>query len=97
VAALADAGIKVMPCLFNRWHDTRWDYGGTYTEDLAAAGLGWMGWSLREGKAISTRRDRYDGNGLDGQGFHAWFTKDGKLRAGLEFMLELPKVKAPWQ
>jgi len=28
-----------------------------YVEDLAAAGLGWMGWSLREGKAISTRRD----------------------------------------
>jgi len=239
VAAIASAGMKVMPCLFNRWHDTRWDYGGTYTEDLmrgdwgpkleyvrrlvkplagdprvliwdlcnepqafntsdpvnakeyqwlsavaavvresgarqpitigtmigeniatyaplcdvlcahpycwtrpelakliasykplverfrkpvlvnecipgclddrrrgalaqfyvedlAAAGLGWMGWALREGKAISTRRDRYDGNGLDGQGFHPFFTKDGKLRAGLEFLREPPKIKAPW-
>jgi len=67
-----------------------------YVEDLAAAGLGWMGWSLREGKAISTRRDRYDANGLDRQGFHAWFTKDGKLRGGLEFLLDPPKLKAPW-
>ena len=23
-----------MPCLFNRWHDDRFDYGGTYTENL---------------------------------------------------------------
>jgi hypothetical protein len=67
-----------------------------YVEDLSAAGLGWMGWSLREGRAISTRRDRYDGNGLDGQGFHAWFTKEGRLRAGLEFLLEPPKIKPPW-
>jgi hypothetical protein len=67
-----------------------------YVEDLAAAGLGWMGWALREGKAISTRRDRYDANGLDRQGFHPFFTKDGKLRPGLEFMREPPKIKAPW-
>jgi hypothetical protein len=67
-----------------------------YIEDLAAAGLGWMGWALREGKAISTRRDRYDRNGLDGQGFHPFFTKEGKLRAGLEFLREPPKIKAPW-
>ena len=26
-----------------------------YTEQLSAAGLGWMGWALREGKAISPR------------------------------------------
>lgn len=67
-----------------------------YVEDLSAAGLGWMGWSLREGKAISTRRDRHDANGLDGQGFHAWFTKDGNLRPGLEFLLDPPKLKTPW-
>ena len=43
----------------------------------SAAGFGWMGWALREGKAISTRRDRYDANGLDGQGFHPFFTQGG--------------------
>ena len=55
-----------------------------YTEMLPAAGFGWMGWALREGKAISTRRDRYDSNGLNGEGFHSFFTKAGKLhRAGV--------------
>jgi len=68
-----------------------------YTTRLAEAGLGWMGWALREGKAISTRRDRYDGNGLDGQGFHPFFTRAGKLRAGLEFLLQPPKVLPPWE
>jgi len=68
-----------------------------YTELLPAAGLGWMGWSVREGKAIATRRDRIDGNGIDGQGFHAWFTRDGRLRPGLDFLLDPPKLKAPWQ
>ena len=34
VAAIDEAGMKVMPCLFNRWHDVSWDYGGTYTEHL---------------------------------------------------------------
>ena len=34
VKAIAEAGMKTMPCLFNRWHDDQWDYGGTYTEDL---------------------------------------------------------------
>ena len=38
VKAIGEAGMKVMPCLFNRWHDGRFDYGGTYTENLAAAG-----------------------------------------------------------
>ena len=56
----------------------------------------WMGWGMREGKAISTRRDRYDGNGLNGEGFHAWFNADGTLRAGLEFLLEPPRFPAPW-
>ncbi|NBV20450.1 MAG: twin-arginine translocation signal domain-containing protein [Proteobacteria bacterium] len=67
-----------------------------YTESLAEAGFGWQGWALREGKAISTRRDRYDGNGINGQGFHPYFTKEGKLRGGLEFMTEKPKHRAPW-
>jgi hypothetical protein len=68
-----------------------------YTEILAAAGLGWMGWALREGKAISTRRDRYDGNGLNGEGFHPFFTKDGKLRGGLQFLTEPPPLPPPWR
>jgi len=63
---------------------------------MEEAGYGWMGWGMREGAAVSTRRDRYDGNGIDGQGFHAWFTRDGKLRPGLEFLTEKPKLRAPW-
>jgi hypothetical protein len=63
---------------------------------LSAAGFGWMGWALREGKAISTRRDRYDGNGIDGQGFHPFFTKDGQLRPGLDFLTETPTRLPPW-
>ncbi len=68
-----------------------------YTEMLSAAGCGWMGWVIREGKAISTRRDRYDGNGINGGGFHPFFTKESRLRGGLEFLTEKPKVRAPWQ
>lgn len=67
-----------------------------YTTDLAEAGFGWMGWALREGKAISTRRDRYDANGINAQGFHPFFTKEGKLREGLEFLTEAPARRAPW-
>jgi hypothetical protein len=66
-----------------------------YTRLLSEAGFGWMGWALREGKAISTRRDRYDGNGIDGQGFHPFFTSEGKLRGGLEFLIEEPKRLRP--
>ena len=60
------------------------------------AGYGWMGWGMREGRAISTRRDRFDGNGLDCQGFHAWFTSAGELRPGLEFLREKPRFAPPW-
>jgi hypothetical protein len=67
------------------------------TELLSAAGFGWMGWALREGKAISTRRDRYDGNGINREGFHPFFTKDGKLRGHLEFLTEKPSLHAPWE
>lgn len=67
-----------------------------YCEMLAAAGFGWMGWVVREGLAIATRRDRYDSNGVDGQGFHPFFTKSGKLRGGLEFLTAEPAVRAPW-
>ncbi len=49
------------------------------------------------GRAIATRRDRIDGNGIDGQAFHAWFTCAGKLRGGLEFLLDPPKLRAPWE
>ena len=55
------------------------------------------GLGLCEGKAISTRRDRYDGNGIDGQGFHPFFTKDGQLRPGLDFLTETPTKLPPWQ
>lgn len=68
-----------------------------YTAQLSAAGFGWMGWVIREGRAISTRRDRYDGNGINGQGFHPFFTKEGKLRGGLDFLTEKPKLRAPWE
>jgi hypothetical protein len=68
-----------------------------FTEILAEADMGWLGWALREGLAISTRRDRYDANGLDQQGFHPFFTKAGKLRDGLEFLKEEPKVWPPWK
>ncbi|MCX6031591.1 MAG: hypothetical protein NT169_20105 [Chloroflexi bacterium] len=68
-----------------------------YTERLSAAGFGWMGWALREGSAISTRRDRYDRNGINYQGFHPFFRKDGTLRGGLEFLTEKPAIVAPWE
>ena len=68
-----------------------------YTEQLADAGFGWMGWALREGQAISTRRDRYDANGINGEGFHPFFTSQGQLRAGLEFLTEQPALRAPWE
>jgi hypothetical protein len=68
-----------------------------YTRTLSEAGLGWMGWALREGRAVSTRRDRYDDNGLDGQGYHPFFTREGKLRPGLDFLAEKPAVLPPWK
>jgi hypothetical protein len=68
-----------------------------FTEILSESDMGWMGWALREGKAISTRKDRYDSNGINGQGFHPFFTKEGRLRPGCEFMTEKPKLSAPWQ
>ncbi len=68
-----------------------------FTEQLSAAGFGWMGWALCEGIAISTRRDRYDDNGIGGQGFHPFFTREGKLRGGLEFLTEKPRIRAPWE
>jgi hypothetical protein len=76
---------------------TRADVAKYYTTLLSEAGFGWMGWALREGIAISTRRDRYDGNGINGQGFHPYFTKEGRLRGGLEFLTEKPKLRAPWE
>ncbi len=76
---------------------TRAEVARYYTELLSAAGLGWMGWALREGRAISTRRDRYDGNGIKKEGFHPFFMRSGKLRAGLEFLTEKPRLRAPWE
>jgi hypothetical protein len=68
-----------------------------YTRMLSEAGLGWMGWALREGKAVSTRRDRYDDNGLGGEGFHPYFTREGKLRPGLDFLTQKPTLPPPWK
>ncbi|TCO89099.1 cellulase (glycosyl hydrolase family 5) [Chthoniobacter flavus] len=68
-----------------------------YSEMLSAAGFGWMGWVIREGKAIATRRDLPDGNGINGVGYHPFFTKEGKLRDGLEFLTEPPKLRPPWE
>jgi len=68
-----------------------------YTEKLSQAGFGWMGWALREGAAISTRRDRYDSNGINNEGFHPFFTKDGHLRNGLEFLTQKPVSPVPWE
>jgi len=76
---------------------TRAEVAKYYTTQLREAGFGWMGWAVREGLAISTRRDRYDGNGINGEGFHPYFTKAGKLRAGLEFLTEPPNLRAPWE
>lgn len=68
-----------------------------YAEMLSTAGFGWMGWALREGKAISTRRDRYDANGIKSEGFHPFFTRGGKLRGGLDFLTQKPALRAPWE
>jgi len=75
----------------------RADVARYYDELLSAAGFGWMGWALREGKAISTRRDRYDGNGINKEGFHPFFTREGKMRSGLEFLTQKPALRAPWE
>ena len=68
-----------------------------YTEMLSAAGFGWMGWVIREGKAIATTRELHDGNGIEGGGYHPFFTKEGKLRDGLDFLTEVPKLRPPWE
>ena len=46
---------------------------------------------------LSTRRDRYDRNGIDHEGFHPFFTKEGKLRGELEFLTDKPRYRPPWQ
>lgn len=63
---------------------------------LADEGIGWMGWALRPGTAISTRRDRVDGNGLHGFGYHPWVDEHGEPRKGLEWLCEKPARLAPW-
>jgi hypothetical protein len=68
-----------------------------YTEMLSAAGFGWMGWVIREGKAIATSRELHDGNGINGGGYHPFFTQAGKLRGGLEFLTDPPTLRAPWE
>lgn len=90
--------LLVNECIPGSLNDaTRAEVARFYTDMLAPAGFGWMGWALREGKAISTRRDRFDGNGINKEGFHPFFTKAGRLRNGLEFLTERPKLCAPWE
>ena len=60
-------------------------------------GTGWMGWSFHYGKAVSTRRDRVDPNGICGCGFHAWTNSNGTLRDGLDFLKDKPSRQAPWK
>ncbi len=69
---------------------------------LRAPGMGpsWaasIDWSLREGLATSTRRERSANHGVSGQGFHPFFTKDGRLRGGLEVLSGNPARRAPWK
>lgn len=67
------------------------------SEMLSAAGFGWMGWVIREGRAIATTRELHDGNGIDGGGYHPFFTREGRLRDGLEFLTEAPQLRPPWE
>jgi hypothetical protein len=98
IAKKADKVMLVNECMPGCLDDLRRaDLVKYYTTMLAEAGLGWLGWALREGKAVSTRRDRHDDNGLDGQGFHPFFTREGKLRPGLDFLKEKPKLSPPWE
>ncbi len=60
------------------------------------AGWGWLGWTPHPGEAVASRRDRMDGNGVNGAGYHPWFTEEGKLRAGMEWLAETPKRRPPW-
>ncbi len=72
--------------------------GGTILHgDALGGGFRLDGVGVREGKAISTRRDRYDANGINGQGFHPFFTQRRKTRHGLEFLTEKPKQLPPWE
>ena len=90
--------LQVNQCIPGSLDDAKRAEAARYgTTMLAEAGFGWMGWSVKEGKAVSTRRDRYDGNGVDGTGFHAWFTAQNTLRPGLEFLLDKPLLQAPWE
>jgi len=68
-----------------------------HLEMLGAAGFGLMPWSIKEGRSIAARRDRMDGNGVGGKGFHPTFTKNNQLRAGHDWMREQPKLRAPWE
>ncbi len=63
---------------------------------LEQQGIGWMGWALRPGAAISTRLDRMDRNGLRHEGYHPWVEPDGSPRKGLEWLTDPPKRRAPW-
>jgi len=45
LAACEQRGLKVIPCLFNRWHDKEWDMGGIYLEQLIPD----LSWAYQEG------------------------------------------------
>jgi hypothetical protein len=75
----------------------RGELAALYDRELGAAGFGWMGWALREGQAISTRRDRVDANGLKKFGFHPFILADGQPRHGLEALRRPPRLPPPWK
>ena len=58
VKAIDEQGMKTMPCLFNRWHDYQWDYGGTYNEDFVAKLEAEAGVRARVGEAAGHRSAR---------------------------------------
>lgn len=67
------------------------------SEILSEARFGWMGWALKSGLAVSTREDRVSGPSPNNDGYYPFFTGDNRLRSGLEFLMEPPKNKAPWE
>lgn len=66
-------------------------------EILSEARFGWMGWALKSGLAVSTRVDRVSGPSPNNDGYYPFFTSDNRLRSGLEFLMESPENKAPWE
>ncbi len=59
---------------------------------------------FRQDRLGAPRRHRYlhasrphDINGINGEHFHPYLVKEGKLRGGLEFLSAKPKLRVPWE